>query len=477
MKREVSRLIIIFSLMIILIGFVSAEDNCYIDTKTKCLSNGDYIVMGLSGQTNAHGEFPDAGTYNYVLCCNFGDGDTTCNDPINPTNKIISLSSETNAHAEIPEEDTYPIDVCYDGLECVNVASCNEDYPLEILSLSDDTNAHIGEYGDYGSPGSNICCKGSECEDMECDPEIMMCSEYTTEEECNCDYDHCNVAENSEPCEEGDVCICEWDGGAGCILVIDEYQPPSCGNDFIDSELGETCDGTNFGLITGCLDLGYTGGDLSCYPTGHAKECTLDVSECEGGITGGICGDEIIQSPNDEEVYENCDCGEDEICDSEELNNKGCIDFGLSGEGLTCHLPEEPNNCTFDTTGCELGEGGHPSKIGKCSYNENTEDDCEDKFLTYSWTATWEWASENEGQPTPCEEDYVLDGGLCYYDPNGAREKCVDGSNTVPCPAQIQLPFFGKYSVVMIIGLIVLIYVFLNYKENKKSSKRKRKKK
>ena len=38
--------------------------------------------MGVSDLTNAHGEFPDVGTYDYVLCCDFGTGDTACVDEL-----------------------------------------------------------------------------------------------------------------------------------------------------------------------------------------------------------------------------------------------------------------------------------------------------------------------------------------------------------------------------------------------------------
>jgi hypothetical protein len=465
-KNDLKKLLIsIFFLFftIFLLTNISAEGTCAILQRNNCVeANGQYIVMGLSDSTNAHGQLNEqAPEYGWVLCCDFGEGDITCNDPINPTNKIIGLSSPTNAHAEEPALNNYANDVCYEDLECIQSSvDCGtgtaETYPLSLLSLSSTTNAHIGVYEGTGSYNVKICCKSDLARLGKCEIECSgasICGDYS-EIECGCDS--CSVAENSEHCGEEDICICEWrETTEECFLNVEARNEPSCGDGEIDP--GEDCDGDNFGLITGCIDAGsFTGGDLACYPPGHDKECTLDVSGCEGGVTGGICGDDIIQSPNDEEVYE--------TCDGEELNGKTCLDFGLSGEGLTCYLADHKNNCTFDTTSCEIGEGNNPSKIGKCSYDESTDDDCEDKFLTYSWTANWEWAEENSGQATPCKEDYVLDEGVCYYDPNGAKAKCVDGSNTVPCPAQIQLPFFGNYSVVMIVVLTIVIYIFLKFK-------------
>ncbi len=81
-----------------------ASGTCSIVPRADCVDagagvEGFHIVMSLSSSTNAHGEFPDLGSYPYVLCCNFGTGDKVCKDV---ANKIIGLSSDTNAHAQQP---------------------------------------------------------------------------------------------------------------------------------------------------------------------------------------------------------------------------------------------------------------------------------------------------------------------------------------------------------------------------------------
>jgi hypothetical protein len=53
-----------------------------------------------------------------------------------------------------------------------------------------------------------------------------------------------------------------------------------CGNGVIDD--GEQCDGGNLGGFS-CMDLGYSGGILSCDPV----TCTYDASSCEAGSEGG----------------------------------------------------------------------------------------------------------------------------------------------------------------------------------------------
>lgn len=99
-----------------------------------------------------------------------------------------------------------------------------------------------------------------------------------------------------------------------------------------------------------------------------------------------------------------------------------------------------------------------PAEIGTCYYTENTGDNCDDGFLTYAWDALWQWANSN-----PSEED-----------PLGEEQNCVDGSNVVPCPAQVQLPFFNFISFMISLLVIVLIYFAWNF-NSKKFSKRNKK--
>ncbi len=463
MKKDViSKLLIIFVSIIILTGFISAEDGCTI-RQDNCLE-GEYRVMGLSAQTNAHGQVWNASAYgyleyDYVLCCDFGAGDTDCTG----TNKIIGLSSSTNAHAEILDQDDYEVDVCYDGLSCINTpSSCDTSHPIEMFSLSNWTNAHIGGISDY--PDYRICCNKIECREGE----VNFCSDYY-EEECEYDDLACNVAEvsvkSNNPditCEEDYICSCGWDINENTCGPAWEPVPPQgyCG-DLVINE-GEECDKSDLGTGTCANVLGIpeSTGTLSCTDT-----CTFDIIQCTGGIEGGECGDlEVNNFP-----FETCDGG---------IGTKTCVDFNLLDGLLACHSLEHANNCTFDTTAC-VSES-HPSKIGKCTYNEDTDDNCDDGFLTYEWEAIWAWSQENIDlgltPPPPCEteEGYVEDGGACYYDPNGAEAKCVDGYDTVPCPAQIELPFFGSYSVIIIIALIALVYVFLNSKKGKKIFKKKK---
>jgi len=154
---EILLIISIFSLILSinsLTELVSADSftpTCSVVERNNCIGS-NYIVMGLSSSTNAHGELASEGNYEWVLCCNFGAGDTSCTG----TNKIIGLSSSTNAHGEIPEETNYADEVCYEDLFCKSFSgSCTSTYPIEMISLTDDENAHIGNFSDYDT---KICC-------------------------------------------------------------------------------------------------------------------------------------------------------------------------------------------------------------------------------------------------------------------------------------------------------------------------------
>src|SRR3989339_428123 len=101
-----------------------------------------------------------------------------------------------------------------------------------------------------------------------------------------------------------------------------------------------------------------------------------------------------------------------------------------------------------------------------CDTDSPTVDNCNDGFLEYSWSTTWAWGADN-GYATysngPSDEitDYVLENGLYYYDPFKLSERCIGGSNIIPCPAKIQLPFFGFYNLIIALFLIFGIYFVL----------------
>ncbi|MBW2968021.1 PKD domain-containing protein [Candidatus Woesearchaeota archaeon] len=103
-----------------------------------------------------------------------------------------------------------------------------------------------------------------------------------------------------EECDDGNLA-----NGDGCSAVCTlESMPATCGNGAIDP--GEECDGFLLGSFE-CFDLdSFTGGTLSCSPT-----CTFDTSSCTGTPTG-VCGDGVV---NPGESCDGADWGPVSGCD------------------------------------------------------------------------------------------------------------------------------------------------------------------
>ncbi|MCX6744253.1 MAG: hypothetical protein NTX82_01880, partial [Candidatus Parcubacteria bacterium] len=96
-------------------------------------------------------------------------------------------------------------------------------------------------------------------------------------------------------------------------------------------------------------------GDIAC-----TQACTFECSECQLLVcdADGLNCELLLEKTcgNDElNVNEECDCGADGTCSSEELNGKTCNDFGRALGTLACYPPQNPigyNNCRFNTDGC-----------------------------------------------------------------------------------------------------------------------------
>ena len=606
MGKRVIQLFFAVTLVIFLIGLGSAASSCSVKSRASCqVGGGEYVVMGLSDLTNAHGEFPDNGTYAYVLCCNFGAinttaGNTSCLDPATnphpnpfyasdniPRNKIIGLYASTNSHAEGTGETNYPINVCYKDLVCVSTTEgCDSTYPNEILNLSSVTNAHIGKGTGYnvaiccgiyaGLVGANcnlnlanweytsvydkaeveMILQGNNCplgtainfsiyEDdalvddfveslsgnydrriwdaiwkaqgdddsgdgprtyyfkaktlvsgdeitssnmdvsersLDYCTQISLCSSYDTASECNTDF--CDVATTRyEECAGKYSCSCSWNSETSNCEFSTVYAPTeslTCQNGYTlcrdpVSDLdfcypgascppgtGPTFDGDGVCEVgEGCLSGDCNNGDSdSCVSgatcsDGMCSDGTTpqNVSGCENGYT---------RCYNSAEGLEYCYPGS--ICPELPLtNNDGICDFGegCSSEDCTNSTPvfdslDYKDSCLGDAY-CLGGQCYSPTEAsGNCVYHETTSDDCDDGLLTYSWTVEWKGAG-----PQP--------------------SSCADGSRAVPCPAQIQLPFFNVYTLIGAILVIAIIYYLIvrlrKKKPSRKHSGKKKKKK
>ena len=134
MKTQTLSIFAIFTVLVLTSFALADGEEFYITDKTSCTDNGDYVVMGLTATTNAHGELASEGNYDTVLCANF-ESDFSCNGD----NEIIRLTSETNANAQSGDYDNvnngiYPVEVCYGDIDYRSTTDeCNLEGEFEVF--------------------------------------------------------------------------------------------------------------------------------------------------------------------------------------------------------------------------------------------------------------------------------------------------------------------------------------------------------
>jgi len=494
-----------------------APDTCAITTRADCPETvglgGTHIIMGLSSATNSHGEFPDAETYDYVLCCAFGDGftDEVCTDE----NEIIRLSSTTNAHAESPEGTAYNTKICYEDLQCVdNVDSCPADY-VGILSLSDVTNAHIGAFEDYDT---KICCTSdlylevgciitdarwnvaeaqenetvflrvngtSNCLGKSITFDVAGGSEEVAAQPLSVAFTGTNglgswKAEHQvklllfdeeyyfdalltknplivRTSEVPELVVTERDWGAyEDVDSCDDYEnEPDCESDVVDVASASSPP------------------EVDCESEEFACGCTWDADEgtCGFGyteITEETCGTPVVgQGCNYgctlcDDATTGLYCNVGSTCPSGETptgNNDDVCDFGEGCLSADC-VDGEQDSCASElyclADKCSSVEGP-PLTVGQCIISQEVIQECDEsgeKIVRF--VATWT-GLESDPRKAACDEK--------------------EGEFTVKCPAQVQLPFFDYIGIITTVLAIAGIYVSMILRKKFKKTKDKKNKK
>lgn len=518
-EKKGAFLIILF---LIMFSFSVSADVC--DIQTSCANEN--TVLKLSSQTNAHGEYHNQGNYNYYLCCNF----TGTHIP-DGNNRILHLSFPTNAHAEMPSLNNYNSNVYFGDLECAsNSGSCPAGYDIEMLSLSSNTNAHLA-YFDYYPV--KVCCRHRclpDCSGRECGMDPV------------CGTLDCGSCSGSATCNENGRCVSEeiyWanvnnpiysisylevvPGVTQVALVLNGIEPPEgtvsfeiyedglvdtqeirTGSDALNADVDEFGSSVAYWTITQedienaqriedifDLDNFYfeanskQSGDLALSISGGS---CININYCRNYDTQTMCEqDTCLVAEESIEVIPELDvtCGVGYVC--------GC---SWNNTSNNCSASWQPKN---DSNG--NGPENSPIGIGTCNYDESSNDNCDDGFLTYSWIADIDWPADNTGwtnqsgciaaggDPLSC---VLFDGsvsggfidGLWHYDPmfsgvNSLLTECIGGSSTLQCPAQVQLPAFTLKNFLIAIVILIGSYIIYNQQKNKKkkTSKRNKKKK
>jgi hypothetical protein len=401
MKKSVSVVVLIVGLMSIISLRIIYAGDCEVRPRADCqTAPWSNIVMGVSAVTNAHGEFPDKGTYAYVLCCNFGGGEKSCsNDPHPvygsnvPKNKIIGLYSDTNAHAEATGATNYPVEVCYKDLICVSTNSkCEPQYPQELLNLSGQTNAHIGEGSQYDLA---ICCKSSESPSENCDLTSAHWEQNSVLEGNNIDM------------------IVEGTGCNGASIEFSIYEDDPLADDFVTK-------------ITGVYDTGvwksvwkHTGDD----DLGNDPRTYYFIAKAV------LSGDRVTSQNPKLRVSEVSDL----YCSTISL----CSDYSSASECGTdsCDVSSEYEQCTgTDSCSCIWNSGSGICEFATI-YNSEEDVACENGYtLCYHSTSGLKYCfpgSSCSGDNVPEDSDSICDFGEgCTSSDcsDGDQDSCVEGA-------------------------------------------------
>lgn len=210
---------------------------------TGCLDS--QVILKISSDTNAHGEFYNNANYSKKICYNqifssvfAGTNPHECIQLNSGNNAVIRLSGETNAHTAVKGE-FYPASgrVCYGDLMCRNTReSCNSTNGEKlVLSLSGETNAHISSGNDYPV---KICCKKSG---------IEICTDGVD-----------NDGDNLIDCKDSDCVanpICAHPCNASCSDVICHPRTEICTNS-VDDDCDGKIDSTDDDCESGSCEIG-----------------------------------------------------------------------------------------------------------------------------------------------------------------------------------------------------------------------------
>jgi hypothetical protein len=489
---------------------------CYSDlvcekiTSATCPTTRPKGVLSLSAETNAH-----VGTFNVyptkICCggpsiagsaCTFKTATWSVANAIRGQGiRLIVTGSgsecngrsitfnvlETDGFGVYQEVATDPSPVAFNGDTATGiwVAEWQDDIqgnPEYIFNASLVQNPNR-----YMLSSNELSVSQQEDEEFDCARDIATCEDYKTESYCESDASLCKVAGASSlpdvDCDsESIICGCVWnDQTSTCGFGWGEINPGTCGNGYTlcNNENGDYCYPGNT-----CPDNDDDGeddnpeddGDTICEVGEGCLSADCDDNDQDTCIEDAYCLSEACYSPTLPIVDPTCEYGYT-LCHKSGSSRNYCY------PGSICPTGENPIS---DIDGiCEVGEGcsspdckdGEQDTcsdglyclsdkcynvespiitqlLGNCQVQQTIEKDCEEEPVGYkiiTWTGTW------TGNQT----------GTAY------NECIAGGRTTIPCAAQVQLPFFDYLELVVALVVLAIIYSALLYKKKHHGKKRK----
>ncbi|MBD3313854.1 PKD domain-containing protein, partial [Candidatus Woesearchaeota archaeon] len=241
-------------------------------------SGSEQICAGVSGWQDDYSGIPTYESPDEVTCDTLdNDCDGTADEGLTTTYYLDGDSDLYGNPAVFVDECSQPAGYVADNTDCddgdagINPGAaeiCGDGIDQDcsgsdVPCTCGDSTVDIGETCDDGNTISGDGC------DSSCQTEF--CGDGTTQTFIG------------EQCDDGNNA-----GGDGCsaICTIEGWPVPTCGDGNIDS--GEQCD-SGVGAHS-CSDFdSFTGGTLTC------SDCMFNTTQCTGaGIVNGTCGDNII---------------------------------------------------------------------------------------------------------------------------------------------------------------------------------------
>ena len=480
---------------------VCYEDLSCIASTTGC-SSGEIGVVNLSAATNAH---VGTGTgFQTAICCKSAKYLSACTIKSASWNQV-----QTNEGVKVY------LTVKGSGLECdgqtlnIEVRGATKSNATSVafrgdtalswwtaewkcgtkiagICLSDyayDFNASVvGVLGGTGKSmisSNKLTVKQSSTIDY-CST-ISSCEEYTDPNECNTDSP-CAVA-NSQGTSQGvacdgikTFCSCSYnDETSKCEFVWSEIKTSECESGY--TLCHDKTSGVDYCYPASCPSGNepVTNDNGVCEPNeGCSADCEGKQDSCVSGATcsGGKCSGTKV--PISTEIK--CNYGFT-LCNETTTKMNYCYPGNKCPTGQTppsngngkCDLGE---GCT--STDCKDGNQDScvsgvyclsgkcasiqdpiiVANVGGCKITQSIKKNCDEEPVGYKiiqWTGTW------TGTIDPSNPTY---------------QKCIAGGETnIPCPAQIQLPFFDYYELAIALGLIALIYITLIFRRKFKRKK------